>query len=217
MYGHEGASRDLTRRMKSRLPARLASIRIEKTATVEQLPNPGLVRPHFVPDLDLTDYPAICITELDTPSGLTGSRGITSDMQYDQYTYRYPFRIWVYIMGKTYGDTELLLKRYLTAVRESLLEDRVLADTDEASVIIDASTIVEAFDVPDETATQVLGVGYVGLVLESTEVINAIFTGAATDGTIEPYTIISTIGAYDERTPGIEGEEPFGEFPANRG
>lgn len=216
MYGHEGASRDLTDRMLTRLPARLASIRIEKTATRGQLPDPGLVKPHFVPDIDSSQYPAICITELDTPTGLTGSRGVVSDMQYDVFTYRYPFRIWVYVMGKTYGDTELLLKRYLTAVRESLLENRVLTDTDEASVTIDAATITEAFDVPDETARQVLGVGYVGVVLESTEVINAVLTtgGAAA---IEPYTIISSIGALDPATPGPDGEETFGQFPANRG
>lgn len=211
MHGHEGVARDLKRRMETRLPPHLAAIRLERGATPAQLPDPRRVRPHFIPDLDVDDYPAVCVTELDTPTGLTGSRGITPSMAYTAYTYRYPFRIFVYVMGKDYGDVELQLKRYLTAMRMCLLEDLTLTSTDMAQVSIDAGTLTENFFPPDEDARGALGAGYLAVVMESVEVINVV----AIDGTpvpVEegPYTIHADIGRLpdDSSGPGT-GHEPI--------
>lgn len=211
MYGHEGVSRDLKRRMESRVPAHLAAIRLERGATTTQLPDPRRVKPHFIPDLDVDDYPAICVTELDTPTGLTGSRGIHAQMAYTSYTYRYPFRVFVYVMGATYGDVELQLKRYLTAMRMALLEDLTLTATDQATVIIDATTVTENFFPPDEDSRSALGAGYLAVVLESEEVINVV----GEDGTpapVEegPYAIHADLGRLpdDSSGPGV-GHEPL--------
>lgn len=171
MYGHEGAARDLTDRLIDRLPIWVQDIRTKRGATAEQLPHVTRVRPHFVPDLDVDRYPYISVTELDTPVGLTGSRGVQNAVPYSTFTYRYPFRIWVYVQGRTHGDTELQLKRYLTAIRTALLENLVLTDTNNASVYLDAETISENFFGPDENARDTLGAGFVGVVLVSTEVL----------------------------------------------
>lgn len=210
MYGHEGVARDLKRRMETRVPARLNATRIAKGATLAQLPNPVHVRPHFIPNLDVDDYPAICVTELDTPTGLTGARGVHQEMAFTSYIYRYPFRVFVYVRGADYGDTELQLKRYLTAMRESLLENTVLTNNDDAVVHIDPSTITENFYPPEEDATKVLGAGYLGVVLESEEIINTVTTeGTAAAQEEGPYDVQPEIGRLpDDGTPGV-GHEPF--------
>ena len=173
MYGHEGVSRDLKRRFEASLPVHLEAIRAEKGATALELPDPADVYPHFVPDVDITAYPALSLTELDTPNGLTGAREVQAGTRWDSYVYNYPFRVWVYVFSADYGATELQLKRYLTAMRMCLLENRVLTDNDAAYVTIDPETISENFDSPlEDEARQVLGAGFIGVVLESSEVIN---------------------------------------------
>lgn len=209
MYGHEGAARDLKRRMAERVPAHLAAIRRERGATLAQLPDPALVKAHFVASLDVDDYPAICVTELDTPTGLTGSRGISQQMAYTAYTYRYPFRVFVYVRGQDYGDTELKLKRYLTAMRMALLEDLMLTATDQATVAVDVGTITENFFQPDEDARSALGAGYLAVVLESEEVINAVAVDGTPLPTEEgPYTIHADVGRLPEDSSTGVGHEP---------
>lgn len=194
MYGHEGVSRDLKRRIESRLPARLAMIRAERAATHEDLPDPVQVLPYFLPDIDVEGYPTICITEIDTPTGLTGARVIRQGTSFDSFVYRYPSRIFCYLMAESYGAGELMLKRYLTAIREVLLENRVLTDTDAAYVIFDPETITEDFDSPfEDEARQVLAAGFVGVVMESTEVINK--TGDPAD-----LAVTGNVAAMDRAT-----------------
>lgn len=173
MYGHEGVTRDLRRRLLDKLPDHLNAIRVGRSATLRALPNPAHIYPHFMPDVDVDGYPAVCITELDTPTGLTGAREVRQGLRYDSYVYRYPFRIWIYVRSVDYGVTELQLKRYMTAVRTVILENRVLTDTEDAHVIFDPETLSENFDTPGEDENrQVMGAGFVGVVLESTEAIN---------------------------------------------
>lgn len=173
MYGHEGVARDLKRRLETRLPVRLGMARATRDLTHWELPNPIQVLPYFDPDIDVDNFPTVAVTELDTPNGLTGARVVRQGLRHDAFVYRYPNRIVVYLMGEHYGQLELQLKRYLTVIREVLLEDRVLTDTDAAYVIIDAETITEDFDSPlEDEARQILATGFVGVVLESTEVID---------------------------------------------
>jgi hypothetical protein len=216
MYGHEGIVRDLKRRLEQRLPARLNSIRVERGSNLRALPNPAQILGHFIPDIDVDQYPTIAVTELDTPTGLTGAREIQQGMQADAFVYRYPVRIFVHVRSVDYGITELQLKRYLTAVRETILENRILTETDEAYVTFDPSTLREVFDGPIEAdERQILGVGFVGVVLESTELINkvpsTIDTGdlPTTDGPFAPpYTldrIEAEVGHTDREHGGIAG------------
>jgi hypothetical protein len=194
VYGHEGISRDLRRRVLERLPARLAMIRAATGATVWELPDPVQVIPYFLPDIDVEAYPTICLTELDTPAGLTGARQMRRGTSYDAFVYRYPARIFAYLMTENYGVGELQLKRYLTAIREVILENRVLADTDSAYVTFDPETITEDFDSPlEDEARQVLAAGYVGVVMESTEIVNRSGPG----GDLE---ITGSVAAMDRTT-----------------
>lgn len=173
MYGHEGVTRDLKRRLEQRLPVVLNTIRLDRSATLRALPNPVRVYPHFMPDIDVDGYPSLCITELDTPTGLTGARAVRQGIQADSYVYNYPFRIWFYVMASEYGEVELQLKRYMTAVRMVILENRVLTHNAEAHVTFDPETLSENFDQSAEDENRmILGAGFVGVVLESTEVIN---------------------------------------------
>jgi hypothetical protein len=173
VYGHARVSRDLKRRVEARLPARLAAIRADSGDTLAALPDPAKVLPYFLPYIDIGSYPTICITELDTPTGLSGAQKVRQGTRFDSYVYRYPFRMWVYLRGVDYGITEMMLKNYLTGMREVLLENRVLTHNDDAHVTIDPTTISENFDSPMENAArQILGVGFIGVILESTEVIN---------------------------------------------
>lgn len=173
MYGHEGVTRDLRRRLLDKLPDHLNAIRVSRTATLGTLPNPTQILPHFIPDIDVDSYPTVAISELDTPNGLTGAREVRQGTRFDSYVYRYPFRIWIYVRSVGYGITELQLKRYMTALRTVILENRVLVDNDDAHVTFDPETLTENFDAAMEDANrQVLGVGFIGVVLESAESIN---------------------------------------------
>lgn len=175
MHGHEGVARDIKRRFEARLPVRLELIRRGRAATTRQLPDPVSVLPYYVPDVDVDGYPVVTITELETPAGMSGTRTIRQGIGQDAFVYRYPFRIFVYLLAETYGGAELMLKRYLTAMREVLLEDRIITDTDEAYVVVDLETITENFDSPiEDDARQVLAAGFIGVVLESTELINRV-------------------------------------------
>lgn len=199
MYGHEMVSRDLKRRMEARLPHVLRYLRWKRNATLEALPNPAMVLPYYMPDTDVDAYPTVCVTELDTPTGLTGSRGIDQGMEYDLYTYRYPIRVFIHVRGTDYGDTELQLKRYLTAVRMVILENVILTNNDEASVTMDPVTITEAFDTAfEDAARQVLSTGWVGVVLESTEPINAVVIPGDPGAEEFNFTINAAVGALDD-------------------
>lgn len=187
LYGHEGVARDLTDLMTARLPHWIATLRTERGATLEQLPDPALVKPYFVPQLDVGKYPAFIITELDTPTGVTGSRGISNGTPYTTYGYNYPFRVWVYVRGTTYGDVELQLKRYLTAIRATLLENVILASTATHYAEFNPDTIASVFMTPDEDARSALGAGYVGVVVKTDEATNR--------PNLEPFTIDHGIGA----------------------
>lgn len=229
MYGHEGVTRDLKRRLEDRLPARLNAMRIARGATLAALPNPARIIPHFLPDIDIDSYPTVALTELDTPTGLTGAREIQQGMQFDAFVYRYPIRIFVYVRSADYGITELQLKRYLTAVREVILENRILTENEEAYVTLDPSTLSENFDSPvEEDARQVLGVGWVGVVMESTEAINkvpaTIDPGAGGLPVIEgPYAqeytldgVEAEVGHTDRERGGIAGTPTRIDTPATR-
>lgn len=182
MYGHEGVTRDLRRRLLSKLPAHLNAIRIERNAPLAELPNPAQVLSHFIPHIDITSYPTVAISELDTPNGLTGAREVRQGTRFDSYVYRYPFRIWIHVRGVDYGITELTLKRYMTAIRTVILENRVLVDNDDAHVTFDPETLSENFDAAMEDANrQIFGVGFIGVVLESSESINLVTTDPRSD------------------------------------
>lgn len=202
MYGHEGVTRDLKRRLEARLPLHLAGIRTEKVVTTAALPDPVRVYPHFMPDVDVDGYPAVCVTELDTPTGLSGAREVRQGTRFDSYVYRYPFRIWFYVRGVDYGITELQLKRYMTAIRTVLLENRVLTHTEDAYVTIDPETLTEDFDQSTEENAQVLGAGFVGVILESVEIINITVRDPRAD---LPTDIDGTVTVLDRFT-----DEPTG-------
>ena len=199
MYGHEGAARALTDRFTARLPAWLSTIRDERGLTANQLADPHQIRPYFQPDYTFDRYPAISITELDTPSGLAGSRGLTQDKEFTTYTYRYPFRVWVYVRGTTYGDVELQLKRYLTAMRQTILEDLILTDEDNTVARFEPDTVSENFFPPDEDARVVLGAGFVGVVLQAEEVLTTPIDRPK-DKTVGPFTITTSLGVKDRDT-----------------
>lgn len=210
MYGHEGVTRDLLARVRERTPAWLGDIRYRAGLSTGQLLPPVSVTPYFVPQYDLDDYPAISITELDTPTGLTGSRGVTADASYNVYVYNYPFRIFIYVQGHDYGDTELQLKRYLTAVRSALLEDVVLTANDQAHVTIQTESLTEAFYAPDESANQILGAGFVGVILRSEETIGYVHNEPDPNDA-GPFEIRTQLGRIDEDTGRPVGLEWIGD------
>lgn len=207
MYGHEGAARAITTRFTTRLPAWLTTIREEQHLTPQQLADPTQIRPYFQPDYTFDQYPAISITELDTPTGLAGARGLNQDQEWTTYTYRYPFRIWVYVRGTTYGDVELQLKRYLTAMRQTVLENLILTDTDDAVARFEPDTLSENFFPPDEDTRQVLGAGFLGVVLQAEELLTNP-TDRPTPPTPERFNITTTIGARDRVTGHGVGHQP---------
>lgn len=208
MYGHEMVSRDLKRRMEDRLPHTLRYLRWKREATLEALPNPALVIPYYLPDVDVDAYPTVCVTELDTPTGLTGSRGIDQGMEYDLYTYRYPFRVFVHVRGQDFGHTELVLKRYLTAMRMVLLENVILTDHEDAHVSVLPNTITEAFDTAyEDDARQIMATGWVGVVLESMEPINAVAIPGDDGPESARFTIHAGVGALAEDGTGAGRED----------
>lgn len=193
MLGPEGIARALVGRMHQRLPDKLAELRARLGVTEYELPDvlADNIHPTEVDVLAIGQYPCIAVVEYDT-SGRLGNQQTDMDAGYEEYQYRYRMRLFAFGMADGYVETDLLRKRLILAIREILLQDKIMHDdvTGGQYAEVDLNTIRESFsDVGAVTESQLLGGGYIELEIVSQERLkwrNAPFSDVPPAMTVTP-------------------------------
>lgn len=143
MLGPEGVTRELVRRLRSAMPDRLVQLRTRYETTAAKLPDVELIEPDEVDILSLEKFPAIFVVPIDT-TGRLDNRQTESTGAYDEYSFTYNMRIFVYARGVDYKSTSLLVKRYTLAARECLLAGKQLLDGVE-NLTVEPKTLRESY------------------------------------------------------------------------
>lgn len=179
MLGPEGITRLLVGRLHERLPLELAAVRESVGATESDLPDFQALQP-YVPDIaTIEDWPAVFVTYIETNPSVGGSsRLLTSGPEADSYQYRYRNRVYVFARGVNAAETDLRIKRYALAVRQSLIRHKSLTSLEGqgGSHARIESDIREAMsDVGlDPTSKRFIGGGYVQVDVVANETLEAI-------------------------------------------
>lgn len=129
MLGAEGITRLLLGRLYERLPKEVEAVRESVGAGESELPMIAVMRP-FVPDVaTIESWPSVYVTFVETnPVGSGSARLETSGAVADEYQYRYRNRAYVFARGESQSQTDLRLKRYLLALRQSLIRHKALTE-----------------------------------------------------------------------------------------
>jgi hypothetical protein len=143
MLGPEEVTRTLVRRLRTAMPDRLTMLRARYDTTLAKLPDVAKIEPDELDVMTLEDFPAIFAVPLDT-SGRLDNRQTETTGDYDEYSFTYNMRIFVYARSGDYKTTSLLTKRYTLAVRECLLAGKQLTEGDE-NLTIEPKTLRESY------------------------------------------------------------------------
>lgn len=146
MFGTEGITRGLFRRLRDDMPDRLALMRERYGASLAALPDPASLHPDEIDVLSIEKFPALMVY-LPNTSGRLDNRQTDQDAGFDEYSMRYNAQIYIYVSAADHASTSLLIKRYTLAVRECLLTKKLLIpDTgDGDTAAIDPRTIREDY------------------------------------------------------------------------
>ncbi|QIN94341.1 hypothetical protein SEA_ABBA_12 [Arthrobacter phage Abba] len=146
MLGAEGISRALFRRVRDSMPGRLAMLRARYGATIHQLPDLATLEPDEVDVASIEKFPLVFVFLPDT-TGKLDSRQTDMTAGYDEYSYRYNVQLYAYVVGDDYKATSLQMKRYVLALRETMLADKQIIPEDDAGdyAEIDPSTVRESY------------------------------------------------------------------------
>ncbi|ASX98686.1 hypothetical protein SEA_COLUCCI_15 [Arthrobacter phage Colucci] len=194
MLGPEGVARALVYRLQERFPGKLAELRARLAIDAAELPELAALYAHEVDLRAVNEYPFLSVVELDT-SGQLGNRQVDTDTDYDEYSYRYRMRVFVWSMASAHIETDLLRKRLALAVREVLLNDKILYDLNGQYAEVDPKTLKESFSgVSDIKDSQFLGAAYLEFEIVTQETL-ASFQGRVSD---DPATIIPDYGTVGE-------------------
>lgn len=194
MLGAEGVSRALVYRLLERFPGKLTEIRARLGVDADTLPELQAIYPHEISIRAMNAYPCASVVAYQT-TGRVGNRQFESDGGYDEYSYRYKMRIYVWGMANDHVATDLLRKRLALAVREVLLNDKIFYDQNTQYAELDPQTLLESYsDVGSVAENQFLGGVYLELEVATQETLVA-FQGVPSE---DPATIIPEFGAVGE-------------------
>jgi hypothetical protein len=173
MLGPEGVARALVGRLHERLPDKLAEIRARLGVTAYELPDvlADNIHPTEADVLAIGQYPCIAVVEYDT-SGRLGNQQTDLDAGHEEYQYKYRMRIYAFGMADGYVETDLLRKRLILAIREILLQDKVVHNDVAGGQYaeVDSNTLRESFsDVGSVEESQLLAGGYIEVEIASQE------------------------------------------------
>lgn len=143
MLGPEEVTRTVVRRLRTAMPDRLTMLRARYETTLAKLPDVALIEPDELDVLAINEFPAIFAVPLDT-SGRLDNRQTEATGDYDEYSFTYNVRVFVYARGGDYKSTSLMTKRYTLAVRECLLAGKQLTTGDE-NLTIEPKTLRESY------------------------------------------------------------------------
>lgn len=163
MLGPEGVARALVNQLYIRMPGKLAELRARLGVDAYELPDMKTLAPTEIDLRAVNDYPALSVVEYDT-TGRLGNQQIDMDAGYEEYIYRYRMRVYVWVMADGKTEVDLQRKRLVLAVREILLQEKVIHSDDAAGQYaqIDLNTLKESFsDVGSLTESQLLGGAYI--------------------------------------------------------
>lgn len=213
MLGTEGISRAVFRRVRDDLPGRLTILRQRLGIEVAALPVIQTVTPDEVDVLSIESYPAIFVVMPDT-TGKIDNRQTDSAAEWDEYSYVYNVSLYVYVTGSTYKETSLRLKRYMLAVREMLLANKIIhpMDDDGNSANLLPESLQEKYSNVVPESGKLLTAGEFVFQVRSAERITTVAPGGPVE--IET-TLRATKDRDDELAPPqlVEQPDPDGDLP----
>lgn len=173
MLGAEGVVRGLHAHMTAHVPTRLAGLRARLKATSVDLPEIKRIYPDEVDVLSIEKFPSLVITTPDTDGKLT-NRQTDLTSTYEEYSYRYNIRLFVYVIAADSMATSRLIKRMTLGVREALLTKKILpvGETDRAE--IDPQTIKESYSEVEKGKRGFIAASYIELQVVSLEVLEGL-------------------------------------------
>lgn len=178
MLGHEGVTTALYQSVVTWLPQVAAQMRVELglDETTLQIPGTDDIHPVMEDAVQVGRFPTLMIQELETgPRSSTRQSAGSGDL--DTYRIRYKFRVYMWVMGSGYRRTGVLIKRLATAVRTTLLVNKLLHEAGQESVVFDPATIKESFsDVEPDGAANFLAGSYIEFEVMTTELLRATVT-----------------------------------------
>lgn len=193
MIGSEGVTRHMVNKLRDNMPAKLAELRARAGVSMKELPEVQRWFAHDLDELEVGGFPAVLVTETES-TGQIGNREITYGTEADEYTFEYVLRIFCWAMGDSAGGTSLSLKRYIQAIEELSLYNKLLysnADGNEYAKV-DPKFIKHSYsDVAVDGANQVLAAGYVELHIVTRELLGAPPV-IVMDGPLAPTVTITT-------------------------
>lgn len=173
MLGAEGVSSAIIQKIRDNAEGKIAQLRARYGAAADVLPMPAALYTTDQDVLSIENYPAIICTTVDT-TGRIGNRQLSSDGEVDVYQYKYRMRVFVYVTGHDYTDTDLLRKRFVLALREILLTNLILVDEAGQYALMEPNSVKESYsDVASNAASQLLAGAYLELEVTTAESLAA--------------------------------------------
>lgn len=173
MLGAEGVTRGLHAHLTVSVPARLADLRTRLLATPADLPDLRKIYPDEVDILSIEKFPALVITTPDTDGKLT-NRQTDLGATFEEYSYRYNIRLFVYVIAAESMATSRLIKRMTLGVREALLTTKILPVDDHDRAEIDPQTIKESYSEVESGKRGFIAASFIEFQVVSHEVLDAL-------------------------------------------
>lgn len=173
MLGSEGVTRELVRRLRTAMPARLVELRERYETDSRGLPDLALIEADEIDIKSLEKFPAIFVVPVDT-SGRLDNRQTETTGSYDEYSFTYNMQLFVYARGDDYKSTSLRVKRYTLAARECLLAGKQLLSGAE-NLAIEPKTLRESYSQISKLggASKFIGGAFIDVQVVSEERINS--------------------------------------------
>lgn len=174
MLGPEGIARGVVAGLAARMPGAMAEIRERLGLSLYELPDLTGIYPTEITIRAVNDFPVASVVEFDT-SGKVGNRQFDMDSTFDEYSYRYRMRVFLWCMSDNHEATDLQRKRLALAARVALLQDKIVCpESNGNSAQLDPHSLKESFsDIGEKEALQLIGGVYLEFEVVSQERLGA--------------------------------------------
>lgn len=174
MLGPEGIARGVVAGLYARMPYTMQAMRERLGLSLYELPDMTAIYPTEIVIAAVNNFPVASVVEFDT-SGRLGNRVMDGDGVFDEYSYKYRMRVFLWCMSDDHVATDLQRKRLALAAREALLLDKIVCpETAAGSAQLDPQTLKESFsDIGERDANQLIGGVYLEFEVTSQERLGA--------------------------------------------
>lgn len=177
MLGPEGVSRSVVERLKQALPTKITRMRERYGATEPELPDILQVFPVEQEIASIERFPCIFVIEVDT-DGRISNEQIDLNAFYDEYSFRYKMRAFVWVIGEDTNYIALAVQRYLLAMREIALSNKIFYKGGGNYAALDPNTVRESIgDISQDDAGMRLGMAYLEFDIVTQEAITSYAPG----------------------------------------